>query len=101
MELAIDFFDICAKINLSCIRRECTTDDERNRETAGTNRKPRDEIAALMIHEKSITTIRIAKLMTDRFLFRREGGKDDYIETLRQVTYDTNLTLRRHIFFLF
>ncbi|KYM91426.1 hypothetical protein ALC53_01494 [Atta colombica] len=38
---AIDFFDICAKINLSCIRRECTTDDERNRETAGMNRKPR------------------------------------------------------------
>ena len=37
--------------------------------------------------------------MTDRFLVRREGGKDDYIETPRQVTYDTNLTLRRHIFF--
>lgn len=64
----------CAKINLAwCTRTEeanASANDGRNRETAGTKRKPRDEIAVLTIHESRIMTIGIAKLTTDCSLVR-------------------------------
>jgi len=67
----------CAKINLCMYMYgdECAADDGRNHETAGTNRKPRDEIVALTIRENRIMTSGIVKL-TDRSLVRggRRGG---------------------------